>query len=79
MLGDGDGAEDAVATLTALQDPTASGALGLDEPSTAALRSPDAKWFSWPLPGWGELTDLDKIGLVSTMVSKELFLEEPLL
>ena len=79
ILGDGDGAEEAVAILTALHEPIARGALGREEPSTAPLSSLDAKWFCWPLSGCGELTERDSTGLVSTIVSKELFLDDPLL
>lgn len=78
MLGEGEGFEEhGVRPATDEQDPVASGALGRAPPSTMLLSSQDTYWAGLEFPG--ELTDLGNTGLVSTIVPKELFLEDPLL
>lgn len=76
MLGEGEGLEELEVLPTDVQDPVASGALGrAPPPSTMLLSSQDTYWAGLEL--LGELTERGSTGLVSTIVPKELFLEEP--
>lgn len=78
ILGEGEGLEeDGVRPPTEVQEPVARLALGLAPPSTMLLSSQDTYCAGRELVG--ELTERGSTGLVSTMVPKELFLDDPLL
>ena len=78
MLGEGEGLEEhGVRPPTEVHEPVARLALGLAPPSTMLLSSHDTYCAGRELLGEGELAERGRTGLVSTMVPKELFLEEP--
>lgn len=74
MLGEGEGFGELEVLPTEVQDPVASGALGRAPPSTMLLSSQDTYWAGFEFVG--ELTERGRTGLVSTIVPKELFLDD---
>lgn len=75
ILGDGEGLEEALWPATDVQEPVPPWHLGRAPPSTMLLNSHETYWAGREL--LGELTERGSTGLVSTIVPKELFREEP--